>query len=120
MIVHEIFLAALVGAMQQAIQHWFPWRMLFKTELPRVVAYTIGTLGYLVPVSVLYWYWEMNGSVMPYAHLVALWSCVVGSGMAVVITRSVDWLLDVVSRLAETKQREALAMSMLRDKDAQG
>lgn len=120
MIAHEIFLAALVGAMQQAIQHWFPWRLLFKVELPRVAAYTIGTLGYLVPVSVLYWHWELAGMSVPYAHLAALWSCVIGSGVAVVITRIVDWLLDTLTKLREARQREELAMSMLRDHDAQG
>ena len=120
MIAYEILLAALVGAMQQAIQHWFPWRLVFKKELPRVMAYTIGTLGYLVPVSVLYWHWDQVGTAAAYMHLVALWSCIVASGMAVVITRAVDWLLDDVSRLHETKQREELAMSMLRERNAQG
>ena len=38
-------LAALVGAMQQAIQHWFPWQLFLGRALPRVAAYVIGTLA---------------------------------------------------------------------------
>jgi hypothetical protein len=116
-LIHEVALAALIGAMQQAIQHWFPWRLVFHRELPRVVAYIIGTLGYLIPLTVLYVHWGQSGDVLPvWAHLSALWACVVASGGMVLFVRAVDWLLDIRVSLRESRQRERALKELSNDK----
>jgi hypothetical protein len=113
--VHQIALAALVGAMQQVIQHWFPWRLVLRRELPRVAAYIIGTLAYLVPLSVLFATWDMTSVVVPaYVHLSAVWACVVASGAAVVVVRLADWMIDMVWSSREAAQREAAALIGMR------
>lgn len=110
-LIHEIVLAAAFGALQQALQHWFPWRLVLRMELPRVAAYVIGTLAYLVPITVLFSTWSQSGrSISSLAHLVAIWSCVVASGGSVVVVRSVDWVVDLVWSAREANQREKAAL----------
>jgi hypothetical protein len=102
----DIAMAALVGAMQQAIQHYFPWGLVFRRELPRVVAYIIGTLAYLIPVTVLYAHWAMIGIANNWSHLIALWACVAASGLSVILVRVVDWALERITRSFEHEERD--------------
>ena len=121
-IVTEIALAALIGAMQQVSQHYFPWPMIFRRELPRVPAYVMGTLAYLVPVTVVYAHWELSNSVLPeWAHLAALWASVVASGAAVVLVRFIDWAMGAASAIRESGERENELMQIVEDiVDGQG
>jgi hypothetical protein len=95
-IVIGIALAALVSALVQAISHWFPWRLALGRELPRVWAYVVGVLGFLLPVTVLYWRWDVVGLMVAWSHLVALWACVVASGLAVVLGYAIDGIANRV------------------------
>lgn len=120
-LVVETSLAALVAALIQCVSHWFPWRAAMRRELPRIPAYVLGMLGILLPVSGLYWQWDVNAVGLPqHAHLVGLWVCVVASGLAVMIAYGIDWLVDMLARLRESREREDAAMSALRERDAQG
>jgi uncharacterized membrane protein len=120
-LVIEVSLAAVVAALIQCVSHWFPWRGALQRELPRIPAYILGMLGILLPVSVLYWHWDVNAVGLPqHAYLVGLWVCVVASGLAVLIVYWIDWLVDVLARLRESNEREDAAMSVLRERDAQG
>lgn len=105
---HEIMthigIAALVSGMQQMIQHYFPWGLVFRRELPRVMAYIIGTLAYMVPLTCLFVYWESHQVAAHYAHLAAVWACVSASGAAVVLARLIDWALDRVLRSYEHEE----------------
>lgn len=115
-IIHQIVLAALIGAMQQAIQHWFPWRSVIHQELPRVPAYVIGTLGYLVPASALFIIWGYQGlTIHPYTSLATVWTCLVASGISVVLVRVIDWVADLIWSNLEAKQQQKLAMKKLKE-----
>jgi hypothetical protein len=104
----QIALAALVGAMAQGLEHYFPWGMLFRKELPRLLAYILGTLGYVVPLTVLFVHWERTLWIPPHwSHLVALWACVAASGVTVLLVRGLDWLLDRLTRSYEHEERDA-------------
>lgn len=103
-IISQIALAALVAGMQQIIQHYFPWGLIFRRELPRVLAYIVGTLAFMVPLTWLFVIWELGGVHASYAHLVAAWACVGASGLAVVLVRGIDWLLDRVLRSYEHEE----------------
>jgi hypothetical protein len=112
----QIALAALVGAMQQVIQHYFPWRLLLRVELPRVAAYVIGTLAYLVPLSVLFALWDKTLVLVPHwAHLLAVWACVGASGAAVALVRSADWMLETAWNAREARLREKAALTGLKE-----
>lgn len=105
-IIIQIALAALVGAMQQIIQHYFPWQMIFGKELPRVMAYIIGTLAFMVPLTVLFVIWDQVGCYPRLAHLAAVWACVAASGLAVIVVRGIDWILDRVRRSYEHEEMD--------------
>lgn len=106
-IIKGIALAAAFGAIQQVAQHYFPWGMIFRKELPRVVAYIIGTLAYLMPLTVLFWHWDLTVFMVPrWAHLVAVWACVGASGFAVIFVRGLDWVLDRITRSFEHEERD--------------
>lgn len=116
----EISLAAVVAALTQCVSHWFPWRLVLRRELPKIAAYVLGMLGILLPVTGLFWHWDANVVALPrHAHLLGLWVSVVASGSAVVFAYGVDWLVDVLARLRESSEREAVAMSVLRERNAQ-
>jgi hypothetical protein len=91
-----ISLAALVSALIQLVSHWFPWRLVLGRNLPRVWAYVVGVLGFLVPVTALFWYWDVNGLVEAWLNLIALWACVVASGLAVVLAYAIDCIANRV------------------------
>jgi hypothetical protein len=103
-ILSQIALAALVSGMQQCIQHYFPWGLIFRRELPRVIAYAIGTLAYIVPLTVLFIQWDKCNVTAPGIHLLALWVCVSASGAAVILVRGIDWMLDRVRRSYEDEE----------------
>lgn len=121
MMIIEVSIAAVVAALIQCVSHWFPWRLVLHRELPRIAAYVLGMLGILLPVSGLYWHWDVNAvGLARHAYLAGLWVCVVASGLAVVIAYGIDWLVDVRARLRESNEREDAAMSALRGHDAEG
>ena len=83
-------------------EHWFPWRLMLRKDLPRLVAYILGVLALHVPLTGLYIYWASSGvDVGEHAHLVALWVVTVGGGLAVLSAYGIDWLLDNLARRYE-------------------
>lgn len=106
-LVNDIALAAAFGALQQVAQHYFPWGLIFRAELPKVPAYIMGTLGWVIPLTVLFWAWDANLVDIPrWMHLAAVWACVSASGMAVVLVRGLDWIMDRVTRSFEQEERD--------------
>lgn len=106
-LVNGIALAAAFGALVQIAQHYFPWGLVFRGELPKVPAYIMGTLGWVLPLTVLFWGWDANlVDVSRWMHLVAVWVCVSASGLAVVLTRAIDWALDRITRSFEHEERD--------------
>ena len=94
-----MLLAALIAALIQAVEHWFPWRMVLARDLPRIPAYILGVLGVALPLSGLYWYWNS------WNELVALWLVIVAAGATVMGTYAIDWMLDRVRQSYEYEER---------------
>jgi hypothetical protein len=97
-VVTGIALSARVSALVQAVSHWFPWRLVLGRELPRVWAYIVGVLGFLAPLTVLFWSWEA------WMYLAALWACVVSSGLAVVLAYAIDGVANRVDMSHELEE----------------
>lgn len=93
MMIQQIFLTALIAALILLVEHWFPWRLVFRRELPRVAAYVMGNLAMICPLSVLYWAWSGQSFVWPAMHLVALWVVSGAGGLAVGFAYAIDWIL---------------------------
>ena len=93
-----ILQAAVIAALVQLIEHWFPWRMLIGRDLPRVAAYALGVLGFMAPLSVLF------VEQQAWTELLAVWAVVAASGMAVASAHVVDWALDRIRRSYEHEE----------------
>ena len=83
--------------------HYFPWRVLLKgKELPRVVAYTLGTLAMMVPLTA--WLWYRNETEV----IGVLWTVIFTAGLMVLALYGLDRFLKLEMRDVESGEREAL------------
>ena len=98
----DVLLTLLVVCLLLLTEHWFPWRLMLRRDLPRVAAYILGVLALHLPLTGLYIYWASSGvDVDKHAHLVALWVVTIGGGLAVLSAYGIDWLLDSLARRYE-------------------
>jgi hypothetical protein len=49
-------LAAIFAVLLVGFEHYFPWRLIFRKPLPRLLSYIIGVLAIYIPVSVVLYY----------------------------------------------------------------
>ena len=81
--------------------HYFPWRILLRgKELPRLAAYTLGSLGMVVPFTV--WLWQIG----EYEVIHGLWLVVCAAGLMVFALYGLDHYLDLVMKDIEAAERE--------------
>lgn len=81
--------------------HYFPWRMLLRgKELPRLAAYTLGSLGMMVPLST--WLWQSG----EFEVIKALWLVVCSAGLMVFALYGLDHYLDLIMKDIEATERE--------------
>jgi hypothetical protein len=93
-------LVVLVVFIQIAL-HYFRWKEVLQgRELPRVVAYTLGVAGMMVPFTA----WLIQEGSREVAQ--ALWLVIVGAGAAVAISYALDWVVDLAWKVRESGQRE--------------
>lgn len=85
-------------------QHYFPWQMLFHRPLPRLLAYVLGMLGVILPLSGLFCYWTFQPPGWIYAQLAALWAAAVSGGVTVIGAYALDALLVRLARAHELEE----------------
>ena len=100
----QIGLAALVASLTLLVQHYFPWRLVFRKDLPRVLAYVMGVLALAAPLSGLFVVWG------EFASLVSLWVVIGAGGISVMGAYGLEWLLKKIREAEELgevlRQRE--------------
>lgn len=83
--------------------HYFPWKMLLRgRELPRLMAYTLGLLGMMGPLTA--WLWD-RGEV---EVIQTLWTVIVSAGLMVFALYGLDHYLDLIMRDIEANEERAL------------
>jgi len=100
--VAETLITALVAVLLLLVEHWLPWRMIFKRELPRILAYVLGVLALALPFSALLAYWG------EFHALAAFWAVVAAGGLAVMTAYFADWTLGrivLANELAELMEQ---------------
>jgi len=81
--------------------HYFPWRILLRgRKLPRLAAYTLGSLGMMGPLTA--WLW-LNGD---FEIIQALWLVVCAAGLMVFALYGLDHYLDLIMKDIEATERE--------------
>ncbi len=102
----DIYLAALIVFLSQLTLHYAPWPMLFQGKpLHPLVNYSTGVLAMVVPLTVLYWYWQRTWYWVLNAHLIALWAVVLASGLAVGGAYLLDAILVRTARARELAEQ---------------
>lgn len=93
-IVDTVLLSA--GAI--AVLHWFPWRRLSRHNLPRLIAYALGTAVLLGAPTLAYLrYAPMAGSDV----LALFWAGGIAAGLATIGAWIVDALIEGMHRSAD-------------------
>ncbi len=102
---NTIISSAVISGLIQMVLHWFPWRMIMGHGIPRILAYILGVLGIVLPLSALFIQWQQVGVVPDeWQHLLALWACVLSSGLAVIAAYGFDWVLNRVRKSYEHEE----------------
>ena len=94
----------------QLLLHYLPWRLWIGTDLPRLIAYVLGLLGMMGPLSL--WLMDHGEIVM----LKTLWLVVLSAGGAVFMAYGIDRVIDNERENAEAKRREQVMSKSLKDK----
>lgn len=104
--IETISIAALVSALLIIAEHYFPWRVvLHGKRLPRIAAYTLGTLAVLLPFT--YWLIKQPNCLSHIAAANALWVVTVVAGAACIGCYALDKALEYRSRALDAEEREA-------------
>lgn len=97
----------------QGFLHYASRRELWGKELPRPLAYTLGTLGIMAPYTA--WLWG-DGQIDRFEAISVLWVTIATGGGTVVLAYLVDWGYKTVVSLSETKAREAEVTEILQNR----
>ena len=85
----------------EAFLHYFPWRMLLRGKvLPRLAAYTLGSLGMMGPLTG--WLWQIG----EFEVIQALWLVVCAAGLTIFALYGLDHYLDLIMKDIEATERE--------------
>lgn len=94
----------------ELLLHYLPWRLWIGMDLPRLVAYVLGLLGMMVPLSL----WLMDhGEIV---ILETLWCVVFAAGGAVFMAYGADHVLMRERESADGKQLQNVMTKSLKDK----
>lgn len=103
--IHHLALTLLITWLLLWVEHWFPWRLMLRRDLPRVIAYVLGVLAIQVPLSGLILYWRSCcAHIGAVEYVIAIWVITVGGGAAVYSAYGVDWLLDTLRQRQELSE----------------
>jgi hypothetical protein len=103
----EIMIVIFVSGLWQLGAHYFPYRNIFGREPHRVIAYAIGVLGFMLPIST----WMLiEGLVRP---LTVVWSAVAASGSVVGLLYLIDDSARSRAEAEDTREREEVLMKRL-------
>lgn len=99
----ELWTVIVMVMLAESLLHYFPWRTLLKgKKLPRVVAYTLGMLALMAPLSA--WLWERGDREV----IEAMWIVIFAGGLTVLALYGLDRYLRLELRDMESVEREAL------------
>jgi hypothetical protein len=97
----KLWTVIVIVVLTEGLLHYIPWRKALRgKELPRLVAYTLGLLGMMVPLTV--WLLERNDMEI----VQALWAVVMSAGVTVFALYGLDHYLDLIMKDIEASERE--------------
>lgn len=89
--------------------HYVSRREILGRDLPRPVAYVLGTLGMMVPFT--FWLLERG-----YGEIVqVLWCVIAAGGLSVLFWYLLDWAYGLFTSVREMKAREKVASEIMHE-----
>lgn len=85
--------ACLFAALVLWVEHWFPWRLMLRRDLPRLAAYILGVLALAGALTWLFDQWRVAGAPGEWAYVAGLWAVILSGGAAVLVAHGLDWVL---------------------------
>jgi hypothetical protein len=96
----EIAITVVLAALILMVEHYLPWEQALQMKAHLIVKYVIGTMGLIIPLTVLYLCWGREREAL------ALWLVTAGGGLAVMAAHWLDHWLSIRSRM-HAAEREA-------------
>lgn len=94
--------------------HYFPWRLIVKGELPRIVAYVLGVLGLMIPFTL--WLWANRELDV----IFTLWLVIGAGGLMVMALYGLDKWLSTQQDLKDATEREQVMSQKVRERHVKG
>ena len=97
----KLWMVIVMVMLAEGFLHYFPWRVLFKgKELHRLMAYTLGLLGMMGPLTT--WLWERRDTEV----IQTLWIVILCAGITVSALYGLDHYLELIMKDIEATERE--------------
>jgi hypothetical protein len=104
--------AAVIAFLIVIVEHYLPWQMMLKKDLPKIPAYVLGVLAFAVPITVLFTVipgWVSSEIVL------ALWVIIIAAGLGTVGCYNLDTLVYHRARAEESEEREQRLLDLNRN-----
>lgn len=95
---------ALISFLIVAIEHYLPWQMILRKELPRLSAYIMGMLAIALPVTV---HWTLFKSWTTSEIIISFWVITCAAGLGTLGCYILDGLIHNRARAEESEERES-------------
>ena len=104
-----LIVTALFAFLAIVSEHYFPWQLLLKRDLPRIPAYVLGVLAFALPLTVAYVIFPVWRS----SEIVIFFWCACGAaGCATLACHNLDEMLRQRNRASESEEREQALLSI--------
>lgn len=95
----------------EGLLHYIPWRKWLGKDLPRLIAYVLGVLGMMVPLSL----WLMDHGEIEIMQ--TIWIVIVSAGLTVFALYGLDRHLELERNDADGKDIQTVMAKSLKEKD---
>lgn len=105
----NILLPCIATILLLLVIHWFPWALVFKRKLPRLIEFGLGAMAVVVPSSIMIL--VINASAV--ISMGILWSSVVCGGVITSLAYAIDDWAEKSTRAIEAEAREKKQQELL-------
>ncbi|HPS41038.1 MAG TPA: hypothetical protein PK040_00440 [Anaerolineaceae bacterium] len=107
-----LMIASVIAFLIVVVEHYLPWQLILRKELPKIPAYILGVLAFGIPLSVLFTVitdWTSSEIVLSF------WVVVISAGAGTVGCYNLDSLIHNRARADESEEREQKLLDLNRN-----
>lgn len=95
----SVAVTTIVAVLFELTLHWFPWRLYMRRDLTKQETYTLGVLGFALPLTAL-WVW-----LDLWAAIASMWIVIISVGFSVLLAYRADALRTHIAQGEEAMER---------------